>query len=177
MPGCFMVNAKGEIKVTKEAKDLIPDFAKLTEPEFHFIVLVEDMIYSPFHRMNRKDRISYAKVIVWGDDQIKIEKKDSHLLKCMEYYKSLVYDERRETVSACREKISSLSEVLRRPSLTDASEINNLMKSITALQIVIDNNEKELLQDEHRIILKGKQELSLLEKMKRSRELYKKAKL
>lgn len=173
MPGIFRIDKDKNIIPLKEVLSLVPELEKLTSNELKYIVMVYDNRYSPFWQKPIDERKSMAIKRLYGNKEVKLESR-KRVQEGIQAYKSITYDERLEAIDSGKKKIAHLNSKLADPEIIKSSELKDLEAAIAVVQRMIDTNLEKVIRDESNIMLKGKtKKLSLLEKMKRSMELYK----
>lgn len=163
MRGIYTLDREGKIILHEDSIKLSPILMDLSEAELRYIILVYDYVCSPYARKPIDDRRELA-IRDLGDID------ESKLLREIDELNSLIFDSKRYTIDLFINKISKLNKDLM--DTEDSKEIESLDKSISILQKRVDEYEADLVKDNDRVILKGGKELSLLERMKRSKKLW-----
>ena len=172
MPGIFKIDKKTKsIIPTRDALSLCPELNYLSDKEFEYIIIVYDYVFSPWYRRPKNERKDIALKKLFGEKTVHIEQREAVKVG-IEAYKSIIYDERRETIDACKTKIQILNDKLTDPAILKSKELADLDASINILQKRIDKNQEELDTEEEKIDIIGNRKLSWIEKMKRSKRLY-----
>lgn len=166
----FNLNKKGNAILNKDALKLCPELEYLTDEEILFIILAYDYS-SPYRQLPEGDRIRRAIHHSYGN--MESNPLDREVVKIgIERYRSLQYDPKRELIRTYKKKLNTLDRALEQAE--QASVMKNIIstqkeiiKSIDALEDEISKNEQEEAQ------IEGGLKNSYLEKMMRSREVYK----
>lgn len=166
----FNIDKKGTAIFAKEALDLCPELAFLSEPERLFVILVYDY-YSMFRQFPEQDRINKANnhlISLFGKS---IDPASEKIKNAIEAYRALQYDPRRELVAIYKIKIQSLSAEL--DKTMSSTGVKNVLESIDRLKKAIEETTQEIeLALETRNALKGGGDLSFLERLKENKEVY-----
>jgi len=165
MASVFIVNKDFTVIVNPDAAKLVPELLSLSEDQLKYVILVIDYVDGPFRRLPLSERKIMAARKVFNKDSVKESEK---VLNAMEGYKGLVFDIRRETVDALKEKVLRLHQELMKDSTTP-TQLQNIDKSITFLEKRIDAMEMDLdIEEKEKIELKAGRQLSYLEMWQRN---------
>ena len=166
----FNIDKRGSAIFAKEALDLCPELAFLSESERLFVILVYDY-YSMFRQFTEQDRINKTTNHLINLFGVGVDPTTEKMKIAIDAYKSLQYDPRRELVSTYKAKIKSLSEEM--DKTLSSTGIKNILESIERLKKAIEETTQEIeLALESRNALKGGGDLSFLEKLKENKEYY-----
>ena len=156
----FSVNKKGTVLFHPDIMSLCPEFAFLSEKDKLCLVLIVDY-NSPFNQLPESDRRHKARLQVYSDNDI--SQFDKKVFKnAIELYKSLQYNSKRELIGVYEDKITSLSKDL--VIATSPTAIKNILDSQKSMRKAMEELTSEVSdQEEHKIELRGKGTLSLLE--------------
>ena len=161
-----------KVELIPEAYKLCPGLSLLKEDTLKYIIYVYDNSKkNPLSRKPEHERKIQAKRWLWNNDT-KNPESSSRVREAINEYKSLIYDEREEIINACKSKLAILNKEIAKPDVIDSKQLSDLDKSISLLQKRVEQLEKEIDLEEEMVELKGNKELSWLERMKRSRELF-----
>lgn len=169
----FYADAKNNILLHPYCAKLSPELALLDEKEVLFIIYAYDY-NSIFRQFPEQQRLSKSSWKVFGDNKPELvnpEKHTQRIKAAIEAYKSLQYNRNIELVELYNRKIDTQMDILDKDdSVTgnkNASEnIDRFRKLIRAIEAEI--LEEKLLEGQ----LKGKVELSWLEKAKSNKKQY-----
>ena len=158
----FSVSKKGTVLFHSAVMNLCPEFSFLSEQDKLCLVLIVDY-NSPFNQLPESDRRHKARLQVFGDNDItQFDKKVFQ--NAVELYKSLQYNSKRELIKVYEDKITSLSKDL--VIATSPTAIKNILDSQKSMRKAMEELTNELSdQEEHKIELRGKGTLSLLEEI------------
>lgn len=166
----FNIDKKGSAVFAKEALDLCPELAFLSEKERLYVILVYDY-YSMFRQFPEQDRINKTNnhiISLFGSG---VDASTEKIKIAIEAYRSLQYDPRRELVAVYKTKIQSLSAEM--DKTLSSTGVKNILESIDRLKKAIEETTQEIeLALETRNALKGGGDLSFLEKIKENKEVY-----
>lgn len=165
MASVFRINKDFTIMVNEDAAKLVPELQSLSQDQLWYVILVVDYVDGPFRRLPLSERKIMAARKVFKKDSVKESQK---VLNAMDGYKGLIFDIRRETVDALKEKVLKLHKELLKDSTTP-TQLQGIDKSITFLEKRIDAIEMDLdIQEKENIELKAGRELSFLEQWQRN---------
>jgi len=168
--GVFKLDRNFEIILNPEAIKLVPELVSLSQNELKYVILVVDYVDGPFRKKPYEERQFMAWKSAFGDSKKNPETERIRL--AMEGYKGLVFDIRRETIDIYIEKIRNLQkESLARD--TTFGRMKEIDSTITFMQDRISSMNHELdLEEGDTVELKGKKQLSYLEKWQRNQREY-----
>lgn len=170
----FYSDIKNNIVLHPDCVKLSPELSLLTDKEVLFIILAFDY-NSIYRQFPERQRVSKAIFHVWQDNKPELlleEKRPKRISAAIEAYKSLQYNRNIELVEMYNKKIDDLLRIL--DTDTSTTGIKNAMDSIDKFRKAIQAIEREVVEE--KIMdgeLKGKTELSFLEKMKSNQKMYK----
>jgi len=154
----------GKVELIPEAIELVPAFARLTEAQIRFIVIAYDYTSGPYKMKPEEYRIDMA-------EKITGIKKKSIPENIKEEFISCIYDLRRDKKQLLQKKLILVHNQFEAETQTPKlKELSSLMDFLETRINAID--EDILNEDEMNVILKGKKELSFIERMIRNRKLY-----
>lgn len=157
----FRIDEEENIVLDKHCIKLCPGLKTLNEQQLLYIILVYDY-HSKYHQFPLEERKKKAFAEAYNPKSKNPE--DSDLVqKCIQEYKSLQYDSRREIVGTYNDKIAMLRERVLLEE--DSTRLGKLMSSIKLLQENINSIQNEINTDFKLAKIKGGGELSLLEKL------------
>ena len=157
----FRIDKAEKIILDKDVVKLCPNLKKLDDLKLLYIILAYDY-YSPFHRFPEEERIRKAKLYVWNDSNLDIS-KDKLFTKCIEDYKGLQYDVKRETMMLYEEKIVQMNNELMVEMIP--RKIKELDDAIERLAMRRQKMQEEIDMDEEASrIIQGVGKLSMIEK-------------
>lgn len=172
----FYIDQKNNKVLHPDVVRLEPQLALLTDKEILFLILAYDY-NSIYRQFPERQRVSKAIWHVWQDNKPEllpdnIDKRPKRISAAIEAYISLQYNRNIELVELYNRKIDEQMNILaEEKSVTgtkNASDnIDRFRKLIRAIEAEIV--EEKLMDGE----LKGKTELSFLEKMKSNQKMYK----
>lgn len=171
----YRVNKAGTIEFNEQVLNLLPSLRKVPQDVLEYIVLAYDYLYSPVKMRPIKERKIYASRKVWGNIKILPEEDERYktvMDKWISDFKMCIYDDRIETVEACRTKIAFLNKELSDPAQVDSRKMADIGKGIDVLQKRIDNLEEEIIEEEEKMELQGDKKESYIEKIRRNKKLY-----
>ena len=152
-----------------ECIQLCQPLAVLNQKQQLYVILAYDY-GSPYHQLPKEEWKRTARVEVYRSLDYDPE-ENPIVVTAIRCYMSLQYDPKRETQQVYLTKIKQLERSL---ITADSSvEINRIVKSISLLQTSTEDLQKEIDKDEDALQLEGEGKLSLLEKMQKSRDLFK----
>lgn len=162
----FRVNEREKIIIDLEAIKLCPGLKKVGQDDLLFIILAYDY-NSPFKRLDEDERIRRAMRRAFGKDDLE---SIDRLKKVISDYRSLQYDERRETVNAYRKKVG----VLRLELINEnkPGTIESIGKTIKYLHDEIENLQEKIDKDDELIILSSGGKLTILENWQKNRKQF-----
>lgn len=170
----FYIDQKNNKVLHPDVISLEPQLALLTDKEVLFIILAFDY-NSIYRQFPERQRVSKAISHVWNDNKPELlneDKRPKRISAAIEAYKSLQYNRNIELVEMYNKKIDDLLNILDADISTTG--IKNAMDSIDKFRKAIREIEKEVVEE--KLMdgeLKGKTELSFLEKMKGNIKMYK----
>lgn len=170
----FFIDQKNNKVLHPDVISLEPQLALLTDKEVLFIILAFDY-NSIYRQFPERQRVSKAIFHVWNDNKPELlneDKRPKRISAAIEAYKSLQYNRNIELVEMYNKKIDDLLNILDADISTTG--IKNAMDSIDKFRKAIREIEKEVVEE--KLMdgeLKGKTELSFLEKMKGNIKMYK----
>lgn len=170
----FFIDQKNNKVLHPDVVKLSPELGLLTDKEVLFIILAFDY-NSIYRQFPERQRVSKAIWHVYNDNKPELlleEKRPKRISAAIEAYKSLQYNRNIELVEMYNKKIDDLLRIL--DSDTSTTGIKNAMDSIDKFRKAIQAIEREVIEE--KIMdgeLKGKTELSFLEKMKANQKMYK----
>lgn len=166
----FKLKNKNSTILYSDAYKICPELKVLSEKELLYIILSVDYD-SPSHQFPEEERMRRAKRQVYGEIEESPENTPK-IKKAIEFYKSLQYDPRRETIIKYRSKIESLGHMIL--SATTAKEISDLDNAIEKLMDRCKKIQNEIDSDDalESVQLKGGGKLSFLEKWQKNRVSY-----
>lgn len=172
----FYIDQKNNVLLHPDVVKLEPQLALLTDKEVLFIILAYDY-NSIYRQFPEKQRISKAIWHVWQDNKKEllpenIGMRPKRISAAIEAYISLQYNRNIELVEMYNKKIDDLLRILDTDVSTNG--IKNAMDSIDKFRKAIQAIEREVVEE--KLIdgeLKGKTELSFLEKMKSNQKMFK----
>lgn len=167
----WKLNRNGEIILHKDAIGLCPLLAKLKDENLKYLISVYDYIDGPYSKKPESERKNIAIKKIFNGVDPKLEFK-SWFNEAKEDFLSCIYDSKKATINAYNTKITILNGKLADPDIIKDSELKGYSASVDLLQRQKDKLEQEVQLEEDLYEAKGKRPLSLLEKMKLSRELY-----
>lgn len=163
----FKIDRKNNLILNRDAVKLCPELKSLSDDELMFVVLSQDY-QAPSHQFPEEERIRRAKRQVYGETTESPENTPK-IKKAIEFYRSLQYDSRRETIIKYQSKIESLGSMIL--SATTAKEISDIDNAIDKLMDRCKKIQNEIDSDEAtaNVQLKGGGQLSFLEKWQKNR--------
>ena len=161
----YYFNDKGEIIRNKEILNIFPRLAKLSDEEFKYYVLVYDHVRSPYKFRPRKEVQIMAARLAFKKDEIVEEDK-----KVVIALRSMLYDEKHETVIALRTKINALNDEILAEE--DNKKLTVTMTTIDRLQSMLDKVMEQIKEKSDTVNIGKGKKLSLLEELQRNRKLY-----
>ncbi len=168
------INKTGTIVLHPDAAKLEPTLAQLTQEELILVCLSYDY-YSPYRQLPEHERMRRAHAQVFKNSKRK-PFDEQKIKDAISVYMSLQYDERREQVRTYLAKIATINEAIRESD--SPTTIANYVKINTELRKSVNAIEEELLMEEESssVIIQGKSQLSLLEKLTRNKDKYEEVK-
>lgn len=167
--GIYSVDRSGNVKLAPEAYKLCPELYSIDKDYMKYIILVYDRGGSPLCRLPEEERKKSAKRIVWKTDNIDPESMPD-IKEAIEYFSSLIYNPRQETVDIFKEKLSSINKEFQKEN--DYNKYPIYEKAIGIINKRLSEAELEFSKEEDKIELKGGGQLSLLEQYRRNRKLW-----
>jgi hypothetical protein len=160
----FRVDEQSKIVLDRDAVKLCPGLKKINQDDLLFIVLAYDYD-SPLKRLDENERILRAKRRAYSDDDVKFSKA---VLTAIEEYRSLQYDEKRETVITYQSKIRKLrTELLNEQN---QSIIKSMVSTIKSLQDSVDELTEQINRDTETLMLSAGGKLSTIEKWQQNQK-------
>ncbi len=168
----FRIDKKEKVVLDADAVKLCPVLKKLEQKKLLFVILAYDYT-SPFHRFPEAERIRKAKVLVWETTDVDTD-KDSFLKECIDEYKSLQYDVKRETMAVYESKIAQMNtELMAEASPRRIKEIDEAIERLAARR---EKMQREIDMDEEASrVIKGGQQMSMIEKWQENKRKAKQA--
>jgi len=170
----FYCDTKNNILLHHDVVKLEPQLGLLTDKEVLFLILAFDY-NSIYRQFPERQRVSKAIWHVFQDNKPELlleEKRPKRIKEAIEAYKSLQYNRNIELVEMYNKKIDELINLL--DVETSSIGIKNMMDSIDKFRKAIQSIEREVVEE--KLMdgeLKGKTELSFLEKMKSNQKMFK----
>lgn len=169
----FYFDSKNNVLLQPDVVRLEPQLGLLSEKEVLFIILAYDY-NSIFRQFPERQRVSKAIWKVFEDNVPELlneDKRPKRIKEAILAYKSLQYNRNIELIEMYNRKIDELIELLEAENSNTG--IKNLTESIDRFKKNIKAIESEVLEE--KIIdgqLKGKVELSFLERMKSNAKMF-----
>lgn len=171
----FKIGNNNEIIVHKDAIKLVPELKGLTDNELKYVILVTDYIDSPLKAKPLSERKNLAKRIVYGNSSVRPETEK--VRRAMEWYKSIIFDIRYETIDIYTEKIQRLQKETLNPD-TPITRLKEIDQAITFLQNRIVSLQRSIsIEEGAELELKGGKKLSFIEIWQRKQREYEKFKI
>jgi hypothetical protein len=145
--------------------NILPLLSRLDDDTLKYYVLAYDYVRSPYKFRPEEESKLMAARMAFKED--KIEKEDERII---EELRSVIFDEKVETVRALRNRIHFLNMQL--IDETDTSKMTSNIATGDKLQAMLDRKLEEIKEAEEDIKLTKGRELSLIEKMQRSKKIY-----
>jgi hypothetical protein len=170
----FFADIKNNIVLHPDCVKLSPELGLLTDKEVLFLILAFDY-NSIYRQFPERQRVSKAIFHVWQDNKPELlneDKRPKRIVAAIEAYKSLQYNRNIELIEMYNKKIDELLQILENDN--SSTGIKNAMDSIDKFRKAIKSIESEVVEE--KLIdgeLKGKTELSFIEKMKSSQKMFK----
>lgn len=169
----FYSDIKNNIVLHPDCVKLSPELGLLNDKEILFIILAFDY-NSIYRQFPERQRVSKAIWHVFGDNKPELllpEKRKKNISTAIEIYKSLQYNRNIELIEMYNNKIDELIILLEVE--TSNIGIKNATESIDRFKKLIKGIEQEVLEE--KLIegqIKGKGELSWLERMQQNQKAY-----
>lgn len=160
------VNSKGTAVLFPECIKLCPELAYLNEKELLAIVLAVDY-HSPYRQHSRQEAERRAKAHVFGSENPDFFKQPK-ILKAIDFYKSLQYDEIREQIKAYRRRLDAVTRVIDGIAEDDVKKLKDVMSVSTSLRAEIRKIEEELIKQEEAEASEFDKKLSFLERLQKN---------
>lgn len=163
----FSLDTSQNAVINIDAAKICPELKKITKEELLYIIVVYDY-HSPHSQFDLEERRGIAL-----NKYLKGKKNPETKIavqKAIEAYKSLQFDQKRETLSIYREKINSLTTDL--IDAEDSARISDIIKSSESIRKQIDSIEKKIDDDEKMAEIKGGSTLSFIEQVQNNRKEY-----
>jgi hypothetical protein len=167
--GIYSVDRNGNVKLAPEALKLCPELLSVDKNYMKYIILVYDRGGSPLCRLPESERKKSAKRMIWKTDDIDPESSEE-ISTAIDYFCSLIYDPRQETVDIFKERLHSLNNKFK--TETDYTEYSSLDKAISIINKRLIDSEDEFNREEEKVTIRGGHDLSLLEMYRRNRKLW-----
>ena len=167
--GIYTVDRTGTVKLVPEAIKLCPELLAIDKNILKYIILVYDRGGSPLCRLPEIERKTTAKRMIWKSDSIEPE-SDKEVKEAIDYFRSLIYDPRQETVDIFRERLRLINKEFEKE--TDYTKYALLEKAIVTINKRLKDSEDEFNLEEEKIVLRGGNQLSLLEQYRRNKKLF-----
>lgn len=163
-------NINGEVELHEDAVRLVPELKGLPPRVMKFIVLFKDYRLSPIKDFpdEQRERLAFMNSGIPDAERGKVLKSPK-VKRAMEVFESLIYDERRELKRIYQDRLDLLKLEIRDRSLS-LKEIKEKKEFIEFFRKEVENIEKELSTegyDDDGVELKGKRELSYIERWQR----------
>ena len=169
MDELFQINRNGNVILHPEALKLTRELKKLKGDVLRYILLAYSY-KSPYKQYPKDDRIRKAKREVYGKDDVDPEKELS-TKKGIDEFMSLQYDPQRETIESYKTKVAFFNNQLLEEM--DAGKVKKYTDAITLLNEEIKKIQREIEKNDV-IVLKGGNELSLIEQWQLNQKAFKK---
>lgn len=163
-------NINGEVELHGDAVKLVPELKGLPERVLRFIILYKDYRLSPIKDFpdDQREKLAFMNSGIPDAEKPKVL-KSAKVKKAMEVFESLIYDERRELKRIYQDRLDLLKLEIRDRNLS-LKEIKEKKEFIEFFRKEIENIDKELSvesYDDDSVELKGKRELSYIERWQR----------
>lgn len=160
----------GDIELHKDAIRLVPELKGLNPKELKFVVLYKDYRLSPIKDFpdDQREKLAFLNSGIPKEHQAKI-KNSERIKKALFVFESLIYDERRELKGIYQERLNLLKLEIRDRNLS-LKDIKEKKDFIEFFRKEIENIDKEVSSenyDDDNVDIKGKRELSYIEKWQR----------
>lgn len=166
------INQKGTCVIHAECIKLMPELAYLTEKELLCIVLAYDY-YSPMRQFANDEAERRARAHVYGTENANIFKQPK-IVKAVELYKSLQYDEVREQIKAYRRRLDTITKIIDTIAEDDLKKLKDVIVVSKELRAEIRKLEEELNKEEEEDYnTEDESKLSLLERLQKNVARYK----
>jgi len=161
----YHFDKKGDIVRNEKILNAIPKLSALDDKSFKYYVLAYDHVRSPYKFRPESDAKLMAARLSFGIDKIPDEDQD-----VIRELRSVIYDEKHETVINIRKKIKLLNEKI--ISEEDFKELKAIMTTIDKLQEMQDSLMEEIKEKSESVKLGKGKTLSLLEQMRHNKKLF-----
>lgn len=166
----FKIHKKNNVILYPDAYKICPELKNLSEKELLYVCLCIDYD-APSHQFPEEERMRRAKRQVYGEIEESPEKTPK-IKRAIEFYRSLQYDSRRETIIKYQSKIEQLGQQIL--NATTAKEISDIDVAIDKLMERCKKIQNEIDSDEatSNVQIKGGGKLSFIEKWQKNRSAY-----
>ena len=163
-------NINGEVELHEDAVKLVPELKGIPKKILKFIVLYKDYRLSPIKDFpdDQREKLAFMNSGISDEERVKIL-KNPKVKKALEVFESLIYDERRELKAIYQERLELLKMEIRDRNLS-LKDIKEKKDFIEFFRKEVENIDKELSTenyDDDGVELKGKRELSYIERWQR----------
>lgn len=162
----YHFDEKGSLVRNKSVEGALPRLSSLDDNWFKYYVLAYDYIRSPYKFRPVADAKLMAARMSFGLDGLPEDEDE----KVIEELKSVIYDEKHETVVNLRTKIKLLNDKLLEED--DPKELPKIMTTIDKLESMQDSILEKIKEKSEEINIGKGRSLSLIEKLKRNKKLY-----
>lgn len=161
----YHFDQNGNIIRNESIMNILPKLRTLPDDIFKYYVLAYDYVRSPYKFRPEDEAKLMAARMAFKEDNFPEEDPE-----VVEELRSVIYDEKIETVRALRNRIHFLN--LQLIDETDTSKMTANISTCDKLQAMLDRKLEEIKEAEEDIKLTKGRELSLIEKMQRSKKIY-----